>query len=74
MDAVNLLNIPVVTGWDSIDLIEDTHNLYVGRAGLMGDRPGNWAVQNSDLLLSVGSRLGVRQVGYDKTNGQENHL
>lgn len=67
MDAVNLLNIPVVTGWDSIDLIEDTHNLYVGRAGLMGDRPGNWAVQNSDLLLSVGSRLGVRQVGYDKT-------
>ncbi len=59
------LNIPVVTGWNSIDLMEDTHPLYTGRAGIMGDRPGNWAVQNSDLLLSVGSRLSVRQVGYN---------
>lgn len=58
------LNIPVVTGWNSIDLIEDEHPLYVGRAGIMGDRPGNWAVQNSDLLLSIGSRLSIRQVGY----------
>lgn len=58
------LNIPVVTGWDSIDLIEDTHPLYVGRAGIMGDRPGNFAVQNCDLLLSVGSRLSIRQTGY----------
>ena len=65
-EAVRLLNIPVVTGWDSIDLIESDNPLYVGRAGIMGDRPGNWAVQNSDLLLSVGSRLGIRQVGYDK--------
>lgn len=64
--TVDLLQIPVVTGWDSIDLIEDDNLLYVGRAGLMGDRPGNWAIQNSDLVLSVGSRLGVRQVGYDK--------
>lgn len=59
------LNIPVVTGWDSIDLIWDTHPLYTGRAGIMGDRPGNWAVQNSDLLFSVGSRLSIRQVGYN---------
>jgi acetolactate synthase-1/2/3 large subunit len=66
IQVVNLLNIPVVTGWDSIDLIEDENPLYIGRAGLMGDRPGNWAIQNSDLILSVGSRLGVRQVGYDK--------
>lgn len=62
---IELLNIPVVTGWDSIDLIDDKNPLYVGRAGLMGDRPGNWAIQNSDLILSIGSRLGVRQVGYD---------
>lgn len=64
--VIDMLRIPVVTGWDCIDLIEDDNEYYVGRAGLMGDRPGNWAVQNSDLLLSVGSRLGVRQVGYDK--------
>lgn len=63
--CIDCLQIPVVTGWDSIDLIEDDNELYVGRAGIMGDRPGNFAIQNSDLILSVGSRLGVRQVGYD---------
>lgn len=63
--VVKKLNIPVVTGWNSIDLIEDEHPLYVGRAGIMGDRPGNWAVQNSDLFLSIGSRLSIRQVGYN---------
>lgn len=59
------LGIPVVTGWDSLDCMYDTHPLYVGRAGHMGDRPGNFAVQNSDLLLSLGSRLSIRQVGYN---------
>lgn len=61
------LNIPVVTGWDSIDIMEDDHPLYTGRAGIMGDRAGNFAVQNSDLLLSIGSRLSIRQVGYSWT-------
>lgn len=58
------LNIPVVTGWDSIDLIPDDHPLYVGRGGNMGDRAGNFAVQNSDLVLAIGNRLSIRQVGY----------
>lgn len=62
--VVEKLNIPVVTGWNSIDLIYDSHPLYTGRAGIMGDRAGNWAVQNSDLFLSIGSRLSIRQVGY----------
>lgn len=62
---VRKLNVPVVTGWDSIDLMTDEDELYVGRAGIMGDRPGNFAVQNSDLLLSIGSRLSIRQVGYN---------
>lgn len=39
----------------------------MGRAGGMGDRPGNFAVQNSDLVFSVGSRLSIRQVGYNYT-------
>lgn len=59
------LNIPVVTGWDSIDAIYDEHPLYVGRGGIMGDRPGNFAVQNSDLVFAVGNRLSIRQVGYN---------
>lgn len=65
MKVAEKLGIPVVTGWNSVDCIYDEHPLYVGRAGGMGDRPGNFAVQNSDLLLSVGSRLSIRQVGYN---------
>lgn len=64
-ELVEKLNIPVVTGWNSIDLIADEHPLYVGRAGIMGDRAGNFAIQNSDLVLSLGSRLSIRQVGYN---------
>ena len=65
MDVAEKLGVPVITGWDSEDIMYDTHPLYVGRAGNMGDRPGNFAVQNSDLVLSVGSRLSIRQVGYN---------
>lgn len=65
---VDMLGIPVVTGFDSIDTIPFTSPFYIGRAGIMGDRPGNWAVQNSDLFLSIGSRLSVRQVGYSVDN------
>lgn len=59
------LNIPVVTYWNAIDLIEDEHPLYVGRAGNMGDRPGNWAIQNADLVIAIGTRISIRQVGYN---------
>ena len=59
------LGIPVVTYWNAIDLIETDHPLYVGRAGNMGDRPGNFAIQNADLILAVGTRISIRQVGYD---------
>lgn len=63
--VVKKLNIPVATAWDSIDEIYDEHPLYVGRGGIMGDRAGNFAVQNSDLILAVGNRLSIRQVGYN---------
>lgn len=59
------LGVPVVTYWNSVDLIEDEHSLYCGRGGNMGDRPGNFAVQNADLLLAIGTRISIRQVGYN---------
>ncbi|MDO5416774.1 MAG: thiamine pyrophosphate-binding protein [Lachnospiraceae bacterium] len=65
LQAAELLGIPVITGWNSQDAVWDEHPLYTGRAGNMGDRPGNLAVQNSDLVFSVGSRLSIRQVGYN---------
>ncbi|MDO4866014.1 MAG: thiamine pyrophosphate-binding protein [Clostridia bacterium] len=63
--VVEKLNIPVVTYWNAADLIEDEHPLYCGRAGNMGDRPGNWAIQNADLILAIGTRISIRQVGYN---------
>ncbi|MCQ2609692.1 MAG: thiamine pyrophosphate-binding protein, partial [Lachnospiraceae bacterium] len=61
---IEKLDIPVVTYWNAIDLIETDHRLYCGRGGNMGDRPGNFAVQNSDLLIIIGSRVSIRQTGY----------
>ncbi|MDD3410593.1 MAG: thiamine pyrophosphate-binding protein [Eubacteriales bacterium] len=64
-ELVDALNIPVVTCWDSIDAIEDAHPRYTGRGGIMGDRAGNFAVQNADCILAIGNRLSIRQVGYN---------
>ncbi len=63
--SVEKLGIPVCTYWDSIDLIETEHPLYVGRGGNMGDRAGNFAVQNADLILAAGNRLPIRVTGYN---------
>lgn len=63
--VLDKLNIPVVTYWNAVDLIEDDNPLYTGRAGNMGDRPGNWAIQNADLILAVGTRISIRQTGYN---------
>ncbi|MBO4456430.1 MAG: thiamine pyrophosphate-binding protein [Butyrivibrio sp.] len=62
--VVDKLGVPVCTYWNSVDLIESENPLYCGRGGNMGDRPGNFAIQNSDLVLVIGSRLSIRQVGY----------
>ena len=59
------LGVPVATYWNSVDLIEDAHPLYVGRGGNMGDRAGNFAVQNADLVLAIGTRISIRQTGYN---------
>ncbi len=64
-EVAEKLNIPIVTYWNAVDLIEDEHRLYCGRAGNMGDRPGNWAIQNADLILAIGTRISIRQVGYN---------
>lgn len=62
---VEKLDIPVVTGWNAHDAIWDEHPNYAGRPGTIGDRAGNFAVQNADLLLILGSRLNIRQVSYN---------
>ncbi|MGH9443995.1 MAG: thiamine pyrophosphate-binding protein [Thermoanaerobaculia bacterium] len=68
LEFVDRLGIPVVTGFNAHDLIWNSHRCYVGRQGTIGDRAGNFAVQNADLLLVLGSRLTIRQVSYNWEN------
>ena len=56
--------IPLATAWTH-DLIESSHPLFVGRPGTIGTRPGNFAIQNSDLVIVIGSRLNIRQISYN---------
>ena len=59
-----LLRIPVTTAWTH-DLIASDDELFCGRPGTIGERAGNFTVQNADALLVLGSRLNIRQVSYN---------
>jgi len=62
---VESLNIPVVNSLMAVDVLPDGHSLRVGLIGSYGNRWGNTALSESDLLLVLGSRLDVRQTGSD---------
>lgn len=64
---VERLKIPIISSWTTSDLIPTNHKFYIGRSGIMGDRASNFTVQNSDLLLIIGSRMSIPQVGYNYT-------
>jgi acetolactate synthase I/II/III large subunit len=59
------IRIPVLTTFCGFDLIPSDHAVFVGRPGTVATRFGNFALQNADLLLSVGSRNNIRQVSYN---------
>jgi acetolactate synthase-1/2/3 large subunit len=61
---VEKYNIPVATAWTH-DLIESDHPLFVGRPGTIGTRAGNFCLQAADLVIVIGSRLNIRQTGYN---------
>jgi acetolactate synthase I/II/III large subunit len=65
-DAVSRrLGVPVAPAWTAVDQVASDDELYCGRTGTIGDRAGNFAVQNADVLLVIGSRLNIRQVSYN---------
>ena len=66
LEFVERYGIPFVNTYLGVDLAPSDHPLNIGRIGIKGDRAGNFAVQNSDLVLAVGTRLGVPVVGYRK--------
>lgn len=66
------LQIPLIPTWKAMDYVPNDHPLYAGRAGGMGDRPGNFTMQKADLLLCLGSRLDFSITGYDRSAWAEN--
>jgi acetolactate synthase-1/2/3 large subunit len=63
--VINKLRIPVLTAWTAHDLMPSDSPFFCGRPSSLGDRPGNFTVQNADLLLVLGCRLNIRQVSYN---------
>jgi len=59
------LGIPIVSTFNGFDLIPTEHPLFIGRIGTLGSRAGNFALQNSDLVICVGTRNNIRQVSYN---------
>ncbi|MGA2204265.1 MAG: thiamine pyrophosphate-binding protein [Terriglobales bacterium] len=63
-ELIHRLGVPVTTAWTH-DLIASDDPLFCGRPGAVGDRAGNFTVQNADVLLILGSRLNIRQISYN---------
>ncbi|OCH37513.1 thiamine pyrophosphate-binding protein [Aliivibrio fischeri] len=64
-DLLDHLNIPALVSWQGIDMIDSNHPLVFGRAGVYGQRYSNFIVQNSDLVICIGTRMAYPQIGYD---------
>jgi acetolactate synthase-1/2/3 large subunit len=63
--AIRRLQLPVATGWQGIDLLASDDPLYCGRPGDIGNRAGNFTVQNADVLLVLACRLSIRHTSHN---------
>jgi acetolactate synthase-1/2/3 large subunit len=59
-------NLPTILTWSAIDLLDDAHPNNFGHSGVQGRRSSNFIIQNSDLLIVMGSRLSLLQTGYSR--------
>jgi len=62
---VDATGFPVVSSWNATDLLAADHGAFIGHCGILGDRAGNFTVQNADLLIVIGSRMSIPQTGYN---------
>lgn len=60
---VDALAIPVISSWNAGDILPE-HPYHIGHCGLFGDRASNFTVQNADLILAIGTRLSIPQIGH----------
>ena len=62
-EIVDKLKIPTVLTWGAADILNDNSPYFIGTFGTHGSRKGNFAVQNADLIISIGSRLDTKATG-----------
>ncbi len=65
LKIINNFKVPAVTGWSAHDLIPGNNKYNCGKPSTVGDRPGNFAISNCDLLIVFGCRLNIRQISYN---------
>jgi len=71
-DFIDRYQIPYFLSWSAIDLFPESDPLNIGRVGIYGDRASNIILQQADLLLALGTRLAIPQIGYDKKDFARN--
>jgi len=71
-EQVAAIRIPALLSWSGIDLLDADHPMNFGRSGIYGDRFSNMIVQNSDLVVAIGSRLAIPQMSYDPADFARN--
>ncbi len=64
-ETLAALGIPLLTTWNGADRVNEDHPLYFGRPNTWGQRSANLVMQQSDVLLVLGSRLGLQQTGFN---------
>ncbi len=72
LKMIEKTNIPVVTSLNGFDLIPSNHKNFAGRIGTIGQRSGNFTLQNADLILCLGTRNNIRQISYNWENFAKN--
>ncbi len=71
-ELLEKLDVPFVTTFNGFDIISSEHKNFVGRIGTIGQRCGNFALQNADLVLCLGTRNNIRQASYNFENFAKN--
>lgn len=65
LDRLVDAGIPVMVTWNGIDRVPEDHPLFFGRPNTWGQRAANILMQQSDLLVALGTRLGLQQTGFN---------
>lgn len=65
LESLSKLNIPIMTTWNGADRVPANQVNYFGRPNTWGQRYSNVLIQQSDLVIAVGTRLGLQQTGFN---------